>query len=73
MPARSRAERGYKISATEIRYRMQGARTYKTETEIANAIGDFSLYRALRQAVAVAPTVCTTGTPVQAAAPHGQT
>jgi hypothetical protein len=44
------AKRGYKLSATEIRYRLQCARTYKTEAEIANAVGDFETWHDLIQA-----------------------
>lgn len=46
----SAAKRGYKLSATEIRYRMQLARTYPTETQIANAVGDFETWHDLIQA-----------------------
>lgn len=45
----SAAKRGYKLSATEIRYRMQLARTYPTETQIANAVGDFETWHDLIQ------------------------
>jgi hypothetical protein len=39
--------RGYKLSASEIRYRLQCARTYPTEAEIAKVLGDFETWSAL--------------------------
>jgi hypothetical protein len=42
--------RGLKLSATEIRYRLQCARTYPHESQIAKAIGDFGTWFALIQA-----------------------
>jgi hypothetical protein len=44
------AERGLKLSAREIRYRLQCARTYPTEFQIGNAITDFGSWFALIQA-----------------------
>lgn len=41
---------GSVLSATEIRYRVQCARTYKTINEIAKAIGDFPTWSDLIQA-----------------------
>lgn len=41
------AKRGLKLSATEIRYRVQCARTYPTEAQIAKAIGDFETWSGL--------------------------
>jgi hypothetical protein len=43
-------KRGYKLSASEIRYRMQCARTYPTEAQIAKVLGDFETWWALIQA-----------------------
>lgn len=42
--------RGLKLSAREIRYRLQCARTYPTEAEIGNAIADFETWFDLIQA-----------------------
>ena len=39
-----------KLSSTEIRYRLQCARAYPTETQIANIVGDFKAWRDLIQA-----------------------
>ena len=41
---------GFKLSQTEIRYRLQCARTYSTEGQIANAVGDFGSWHDLIQA-----------------------
>lgn len=41
--------RGLKLSATEIRYRLQCARTYPTEVQIAKAIGDLETWSGLIQ------------------------
>lgn len=43
-------QRDFKLSATEIRYRIQCARTYPTESQIANAVGDFTTWHDLIQA-----------------------
>lgn len=42
--------RGYKLSLTEIRYRMQCARTYKTDAEIHQATGEFDTWTDLIKA-----------------------
>jgi hypothetical protein len=43
-------QRGLKLSASEIRYRIQCARTYPTEAQIATACGDFETWSDLRNA-----------------------
>jgi hypothetical protein len=44
------AAQGYKISKSEINYRMQCARAYATEAEISTACGDFKTWSDLRAA-----------------------
>lgn len=41
---------GFETSETEIRYRMQAARTYETEAEVANVVGEFRTWHDLIQA-----------------------
>jgi hypothetical protein len=43
-------KRGYKLSDREIRWRLQCARTYKTEAQIGNAVTDFETWHDLIQA-----------------------
>lgn len=43
-------DRGMEVSAREIRYRMQCARTYPTESQIGNAVADFKTWHDLIQA-----------------------
>lgn len=43
-------QHGFKLSDREIRYRIQCARTYQTEAQIAKAIGDFGTWFDLIQA-----------------------
>jgi hypothetical protein len=47
---RAAAARGFKLSAREIRWRLQAARTYPTDLQIGNAITDFETWFALIQA-----------------------
>ena len=44
------AQRGLKLSDRELRYRLQCARAYQTESQIGNAIADFGSWFALTQA-----------------------
>jgi hypothetical protein len=44
------AKRGHKLSASEIRYRLQCGRTYPTEAQIAKVLGDFETWWDLIQA-----------------------
>jgi hypothetical protein len=44
------AKRGVKISERELRYRIQCARAYKTETEFGNAVAEFPTWHDLVQA-----------------------
>jgi hypothetical protein len=44
------ARKGRKLSASEIRYRVQAARAYPTEAQIATAVADFGSWTALREA-----------------------
>lgn len=41
---------GYKLSASEVKYRLQAARTYETEAQIAKILGDFDNWWRLIQA-----------------------
>jgi hypothetical protein len=55
--------RGYKLSKSEINYRLQCARAYKTEAEISTACGDFATWSDLRAAGFPAVEVPDSGEP----------
>ncbi|MGH9247926.1 MAG: hypothetical protein ACRD0W_00175 [Acidimicrobiales bacterium] len=42
--------RGFKLSTTEIKYRVQAARTYKTDSQISQATGEFDTWTDLIKA-----------------------